>query len=51
MQNGLISNLYTEPVADTMLISRPRLRVQKVTSDSCPRQENQDESKEVNYLA
>ena len=41
LQNGLINNLYQEPIQDTIMISKPRLRIQKVNSKSCPRQENE----------
>ena len=41
LQNGLINNLYEEPIQDTIIISKPRLRIQKVNSKSCPRQENE----------
>ena len=44
LENGLIKNLYEESIQDTIMISKPRLRIQKVNSKSCPRQENEEVS-------
>ena len=40
LEEGLINNLYQEPIANTIMIAKPRLRIQRVTASACPRQVN-----------